>query len=141
MKHKFVYMISLTALWVAIAVSASAADMVVIVNNGNTNSVDQAMIKKIYTGKMKSWPDGGSVKALDLPDASPIREAFSSSVLGKSVSNMKALWAQMIFSGKATPPKVVSSDDEVKKIVSANKNAIGYIAASSLDGSVKAALK
>ncbi len=141
MKHKLVYIISLTTLWLALAVSAGAADMVVIVNNGNTNSVDQGIVKKIYTGKMKSWSDGGSVKALDLPETSPVRETFSSSVLGKSVSNIKSLWAQMIFSGKATPPKVVGSDDEVKKIVATDKNAIGYIAASSLDGSVKAVLK
>ncbi len=141
MKRQFIYIISLTALWLSIAVSASAADMVVIVNNGNTNSVDKVTVKKIYTGRIKSWPDGSSVKALDLPETNSVREAFSSSILGKSVSNMKAMWAQMIFSGKATPPKVVGSDDEVKKIVAANKNAIGYIAASSLDGSVKAALK
>jgi len=141
MKRQLIYIVSMTALWLTLAVSAGAVDIAVIVNNENTNSVNQTTIKKIYHGKMKSWPAGGSVRALDLPDASPVREAFSSSILGKSVSNMKAKWAQMIFSGKGTPPKVVNSDEEVKKIVATNKNAIGYIAASSLDGSVKAVLK
>jgi hypothetical protein len=67
--------------------------------------------------------------------------SFTSDVLGKTVGNVKALWAQMVFSGQALPPKQVASDDDVKKLVSANKGAIGYVKASSVDDSVKAVLK
>ena len=37
--------------------------------------------------------------------------------------------------------KVVSSDEDVKKVVSANKGAIGYVKASSVDESVKVAIR
>ena len=50
---------------------------------------------------------------------------------------MKAVWARVIFTGKGLPPKVFDPDAEVKKVVSSNKNAIGYIRASSVDSSVK----
>jgi ABC-type phosphate transport system substrate-binding protein len=62
-------------------------------------------------------------------------------VLGKTVGNVKAIWAQLVFSGRALPPKQAASDDEVKKLVAGNKNAIGYIKASSVDDSVKAVIK
>jgi ABC-type phosphate transport system substrate-binding protein len=119
---------------------AYAEGVVVIVNKENSNSIDKNLIVKIYTGDSKNWPGGGGITPYDLPEDSPQRASFSSGVMGKSVSNMKALWAQNIFSGKAAPPKAVTSDDEVKKAVSSNKSAIGYINASSADGSVKVVL-
>lgn len=120
-----------------LSVSAWAADVVVIVNKANANAVDKALVVKIYTGEAKNWPDGGPVFALDQSEDSSIRADFNSSILGKSSSNMKALWAQNIFSGKGLPPKVVDPDAEVKKVISSNKNAIGYIRSSSVDDTVK----
>ena len=125
----------------ALNVSAWAADVVVIVNKANANVMDKGGVAKIYTGETKSWPDGGSIVAIDQSEDNPIRADFYSSVLNKSIANMKARWAQNIFSGKGLPPKVVNPDAEVKKIVSTNKNAIGYINASSVDGTVKVVVK
>jgi hypothetical protein len=76
-----------------------------------------------------------------LPEDNPVRASFSTDVLGKSVGNVKAVWAQLVFSGRALPPKQAASDDEVKKLVAANKSAIGYVKASSVDDSVKAVIK
>jgi ABC-type phosphate transport system substrate-binding protein len=120
---------------------AWAGDFVVIVNKDNAAQVDKAFIAKVFTGDLKSWKDGSQITPIDLPEDNPVRASFSTDVLGKSVGNVKAQWAQLIFSGRALPPKQVGSDEEVKKLVSANKAAIGYIKASSLDDSVKAVLK
>jgi hypothetical protein len=78
---------------------------------------------------------------LSLPDNNPETGKFCDEIIGKSLSHMKLLWSQMMFSGQALPPKQVSSDDEMKKMVSANIDAIGFIKASSLDTSVKAGIK
>lgn len=121
--------------------SAWAEDMAIIVNKDNNNNVDKALVVKIYTGASRNWPDGGSVFAIDQGDESPVRADFYSNVIGKSSSNMKAVWARVIFTGKGLPPKVYDPDAEVKKVVSSNKNAIGYIRASSADSSVKVVAK
>lgn len=121
--------------------SAGAEDLVVIVNKANANAVDKAFVVKVYMGQTKNWPDGEPVFALDQNERNPIRADFNSNILGKSNGNMKALWAQNIFSGKGLPPKVVDPDTEVKKIVSTNKNAIGYIKASNSDDTVKVVIK
>lgn len=125
----------------ALAMAPVASDVVVIVNKGNDNQVDRSFVVKVYTGEAKTWSNGGTITALDLPEDSPVRVSFTSRVLGKSVSSMKSLWTEYVFSGKATPPKQLGSDEEVKKMVGSNKNAIGYIRASSLDDTVKAVIK
>ena len=141
MKHTTLnYFLALCA-GAALSMPAWAADVVVIVNKANANTVDKALVVKIYTGEAKRWPDGGPIVSLDQGDDNPIRADFYSSVLGKSNSNMKALWAQHIFAGKGLPPKVVDPDAEVKKVVSTNKNAIGYIKATSVDDTVKVVVK
>jgi ABC-type phosphate transport system substrate-binding protein len=123
------------------ATHAWAGDFAVIVNKDNTAPVDKGTIVKIYSGELKSWKDGSAILAVDLPESNPVRASFATEVLGKTVANIKALWAQMIFSGQALPPKQASSDEEVKKLVSANKGGIGYIKASEVDDSVRVVLK
>jgi len=78
---------------------------------------------------------------IDLPETNPVRASFSTEVLGKTIASLRALWAQMIFSGKALPPRQVVTDDDVKKLVATNKGAIGYIKPSSVDDSVMAVIK
>jgi len=120
---------------------AWAGDVAVIVNKDNPNAIDKDTIVKIYQGELKAWKDGTPVTAVDLPESSPARASFCADVLGKTVANVKALWAQLIFSGRALPPKQAASDEDVKKLVSANKGAIGYVKSSSADDSVKTVLK
>jgi ABC-type phosphate transport system substrate-binding protein len=124
-----------------LATAARAGDFAVIVNKDNTSPVDKEMVARIYTGELKAWKDGSPVMAVDLPENSPVRASFSTEVLGKAVANVKALWAQAVFSGRALPPKQAASDEDVKKLVSANKGAIGYVKQSSVDDTVKAVLK
>jgi hypothetical protein len=50
---------------------------------------------------------------------------------------MRAIWSQNIFTGKGMPPRVVSLDAEMKRLVATNRNAIGYIRTSQLDPTVR----
>jgi multidrug efflux pump subunit AcrA (membrane-fusion protein) len=84
---------------------------------------------------------GHVVAVYDQGDDNPTRAAFYSTFVGRSAAQVKAAWAQLVFSGKATPPKVVDGDAEVKKAVAANKLAVGYIKPSSVDDTVKVLLK
>jgi ABC-type phosphate transport system substrate-binding protein len=121
--------------------SRATDDMVVIIHKDNPHSIDKDYVIGIYTGRTKGWPDGSPVFPLDQGDTSAARAAFYASVIGRSQGNMQALWAQNIFSGKGLPPKVATPDAEMKRIVSTNRNAIGYIRASELDSTVKVLLR
>jgi ABC-type phosphate transport system substrate-binding protein len=123
-----------TILLALAARSAVAADLVVIVNSANTNAVTKEFAAKVYRGEAKSWPDGQSVVAYNLPDDHAVRSQFEADVVGKSASQLRALWAGLAFSGKAVPPKVGSGEADVVGSVAANKNAIGYVSASAAKG-------
>lgn len=126
---------------VSVTGTVRAADnMTVIVNKANMNTVNKSQVAKIYSGDMAAWTSGGSIAAFDLPEDSAERAAFTTGLLGKSVRVLKAQWAAKLFAGRATPPKVVGSDEEMKRAVAGNKNAIGYIRTSSLDDTVKSIL-
>ncbi len=114
-----------------------AEDVVVVVNKDNTNTIDLAYVAKIYSGAVRSWPDGSAVIALDYPEDADVRVQFSLKILNRSVANMRAIWSQNIFSGKGLPPRVIASDEEIKRTIVANKYSIGYMPASQVDSSVK----
>lgn len=110
------------------AISA-AADYLIIVNKDNGNAINDDFLSRAYRGEAKSWPGGGSVTTVALPEESAARVAFDKAVLGKSPGQSRALWSQLTFTGKAVPPKMVETDEDVVKAVSENKNAIGYVSA------------
>lgn len=125
-------------LTLASPVDALADDIVIIVNRNNTNIVDAVFVQRVYVGTIKGWPDGTAVLVLDQPEGSDAREVFCATVLKKSVTNVKAIWSQNIFTGKGLPPKVTTPDQAIKQAVAANVGAIGYIHVAQLDATVKA---
>lgn len=129
---------ALPALLLATAVAAGAQEVVAIVNPENAHPIERATLVRIYTGTQRSWPDGSPVVALDQPEESEARAVFCRSILGRSAANIRAIWAQNIFTGKGLPPRVLPGDAEMKKAVAGNRGAVGYIRSPTLDSSVKA---
>lgn len=108
----------------------------VIVHPSNSSALDNKAIKKIFLGKSKSFPGGGSVVPISLDDGSSGATTFNKGMLGKSSSQLKSYWAKLVFTGKATPPQTVANDAEMLALISANPNMIGYIEGDG-DASVK----
>lgn len=117
--------------------SMAVAEVAVIVNKSNVVSMEDSYIAKIYLGKVKVLPNGRKVMPLDQKPGSDIRKKFLKAVVGKKESQFKSFWARLIFTGKGVPPSVVEGDDEMKKRVAANENAIGFIDVSSVDDTVR----
>ncbi|CCQ09263.1 ABC-type phosphate transport system, periplasmic component [Pseudoalteromonas luteoviolacea B = ATCC 29581] len=116
---------------------AATADVSVIVHPSNASTIDASTIEKIYTGKVKAFPDGSKVTPIRLAEGNPISEEFNSKALNKSSSQLKAYWSKLIFTGKGTPPDEVNSDAEMLKLVAANPDHIGFVSSSAVTGDVK----
>ncbi len=117
--------------------SASAiADIAVVVNPGNANSVDADVVKKIYLGKSKSFSDGLTVSPVN-QDGTAVADEFNDKVVGKSSSQLNAYWAKLVFTGKGTPPAKVNTDQAVIDFVASNSGAIGYVDSASVSDKVK----
>lgn len=131
----------LSVAFVAIS-SLASAEVAVIVSANNVNyGLDKLDVEQIFLGKKATFPDGSKAVPVDQTEGSAVRSAFNESVLGKNDSQLKAYWSRLIFTGKGTPPKESGSDAEIKALVAANPNMIGYIDAKAVDSSVKVVYK
>jgi ABC-type phosphate transport system substrate-binding protein len=120
---------------------AASAQVAVIVNpKSPVAAMTQEQVAAIFLGKSATLPSGATAVPADLPEGSATHELFYSKAAGKTSAQVKATWARLTFSGKATPPKELGSAADVKKHVAANPDAIGYIEKSAVDGSVKVVL-
>src|SRR3954466_4475346 len=90
-------------------------------------SLDAAQVADIFLGKTSRFPDGSIAMPVDQGEDSPVRDRFYAQFAGKSPAQVKAYWSKIIFTGRGQPPRQAADSTEVKRIVSDNPHAIGYI--------------
>ncbi len=114
-----------------------AGDLVVA--NSSTGELSKANLKKMYLGKMKSWPDGSKV-VLTVLKSGDDHKAFLKGKVGKSESQFKSYWKKKVFTGKGVMPKNFASDTDLLSFIASNPGAIGYVSEGSL-GALPAGIK
>ena len=117
----------------ALAASVPAlAEVVVVVNpKAAEASMTKDQVAQFFLGK------SSAMTPIDQSEDSPQRAEFYKKVTDKDVSQAKALWSKLVFTGKATMQKEVANSAAVKAAVAANPKAIGYMDKASVDASVK----
>lgn len=122
----------------ALATSACLAEEVLlVVNKANpASSVSEQDAQNIFLGKKTTWNDGRKIVILNQSNAR-VTESFAKSITNKTAQQYATYWKKALFTGTGTPPKTVEDDAAVKNYIASNKDAVGYISASALDGSVK----
>ena len=119
----------------AIVAQATAGELgVVVVMAPGAPALSKDQIASIYLGR------NNELKPLDLPDSNPTRESFYKKATDRDANQVKAVWSRIIFTGQGQPPKEVPDAAAVKKAVAADPKAVGYIAKSDVDASVKVVL-
>lgn len=117
-----------------------AGDIVVIVHpKSKISSIDVPLAKRIFLGKKKKVK-GVKLKVYDVKK-SKTKKKFYKAIAGYSLSKLRKYWAKRIFTGKGNPPKKLKNSSAVKKAVSKNKKAIGFIEKSKVDSKVKVILE
>lgn len=110
-----------------------AADIIVIVHP-SAAAPSKEQVADIYLGRSRAYTP------LDQAETSPIRAEFYQKATGRDLAQVKSAWSRIVFTGKGQPPRELPDPAAVKQAVAADPKAIGYIAKSALDGSVKEAL-
>jgi len=120
----------------------AAAEVVVIVHTDNPLAeLNREQLIDIYMGRYTHFPDGRAAMPVDQAPDSPIRAAYYQKLVNKSVAQVNAFWARLLFSGRATPPRVLTGTQAVIDVVTHNRNAIGYIDNQDLNDNVKVVLR
>lgn len=134
--HKVVRQVVLTCVSL-FAVTASYADIAVVVHPANNSTLDKNAIERIFMGKTTNFDNGRAALPINAAKGSATREVFNTAVIGRSDAQVNAYWSKLLFTGKGTPPKELGSDQDIIATVSANEDAIGYIDAAAVTSAVK----
>jgi len=134
--------VMVVALWWGSAPSAVAQISIVAAKSAklDSNSVNKAEVKAIYTGNRLKWADGSKIHVVDQAETE-VGKKFYANVIGKSVNEARKQWTKLLLSGQASAPLKCLSDKAVKKVVASNPKAIGYISTRALDETVKEILR
>lgn len=117
------------------------AKIAVVAHPSNTETqLTIEQVQDIYLGRTTIFPNGKRVVPVDQKDSSPSKAQFLELVLKRNAGQVKSHWSKLIFSGQGVPPAVVGTDPEIKNWVARNPDALGYIDATHVDGSVKVLL-
>lgn len=115
--------------------SSAAAQMAVIVHpSSTTRAVSIEDLRRFFLGNTQTI-DTAHVQIVEV---ARLRKAFYHALLGISEDELRRRWVALVFRGEAPAlPKTMPDDAAVKAYVAEHPGAIGFIDASSADGSVR----
>jgi hypothetical protein len=104
------------------------ADLVVVASvRSVVGQLSREDVINIYMGRYRRLPDGSAAEPFDLAAGSPERKAFYRRLLDKSLEEVNAYWARLVFSGRTTPPTESIGPEEMLDRLAADPHAIGYL--------------
>lgn len=117
---------------------ADRVEFKIIVHPDNpAESISSDVLRTAYLKRSAEWPDGSSVRVLDLSSRFPARAAFGTRVLKKTPAQLRSYWNQRVFSGKGTPPPQVDSVEDAIEYVLQQRGALAYVPADTDAGPAK----
>ncbi len=125
----------LLLLMIILAPATATAELVVIANaNNKLKSIEASSLQDIYMGRKRAFEDG----SMALPiDQAKLRTDFYLKLTNRPIEQINAYWARIMFSGEASPPRIMPDDASVISTVKENTGAIGYVSEESVNKEVK----
>ena len=126
-----------------LTVSAALEEVDVVVNKSNTiGPLSREEVRRIFVGEKSSWPGGKRITVLMLARDQPERGVILRDVLKMNESDYTKYFLQAAFTGHVqAAPKDLPSPAQMKAHLSANPNAIGYLAKQDVDDSIRVLLR
>lgn len=91
--------------------------------------ISRASLQALFTGRSDRWGDKTLARPVDQSAKTPVRRAFTSSVLGRSMGEIQRYWQDRVAADRVFPPPIRSSDEEILQFVAATTGAVGYVSA------------
>ena len=122
------------------ATPAPGEEIAVIVNAERAGDFDREEIAQIYLKKRRFWSDGSAILPVNHSAGAAARIDFEEAVFGGGTRRLPVYWNRAYFRG-VLPPLTLASDEAVRRFVTSEPRAIGYVRAAALDGSVRVVLR
>lgn len=105
------------------------------------DSITKTELRHIYLGKTHRLKNGISLVPVELSNSSAVKTRFHEIVTRKTLDQLSAHWARLLFTGRGHPIDKVSHERSVINYVSRNKMGIGYVSQIEDGQSVKVLLE
>lgn len=99
---------------------------VVVHPSSNIGKLSQQEVASIFLGQAQGIGNQ-LLRPFDLPYDDPLRENFYRRIANLSLEQVQTRWARMLFSGRASVPKVAASAIDAMLLVSERPEAIAYV--------------
>ena len=118
---------------------ADKSPFAVVVNNeSKLAKLSDDELLRIYLGKKTLWEETGTrIQPALLEEEQQVAQAFLESTLKKSVSQYRAYWKRLLFSGGGSAPRTFRTSAQVIDFVTRQPGAIGVIESSAVDARVR----
>ena len=116
---------------------ALAADWVLVANTkAGVAHLSQDEVINIYLGRYRRLASGVTAEPIDQPADSALKAHFYRHLVDKSLPEINAYWARLVFSGKTQPPRIASNSEEAIQFVLSHPGALAYVERSKALGRV-----
>lgn len=117
----------------------AVADVAIVVHPDNPESNLRAEeLVRILRQEQRRWKAGGPVYLVFQASGSPAREIVLRRVFRMTDIELKQLWLTKLYRGEiAAFPHVAPSEAAVRRVVGLAPQALGFLDASAVDGTVK----
>lgn len=124
-------------IFIFILVTMLRAQELVVVTSAELDfpKLDMVEVERIFLSKTNHL-GSQRVKIAELK-ADGIKQRFYAHVSGKSLTQLRAYWTKLIFTGKAQPPKQVANVENLKEMLQSGKIIITYLPVEQVDDSMR----
>lgn len=123
------------------AFAQAEAPIVIVAGAGSAISeLSKEQAEQLYLGRVSALRGGTPVSLADLPPG-PTRDRFYARLTGKNPSQIRAHWSRMVFTGRALPPREVTDAEQLRALLAADPDLIGYLPATAADDRLKILLR
>lgn len=122
----------------AVRADSPVTDIAIIVHP--TTPVQQLkpdQLVSIFTGSMRSWPDGKNIVAFNAPAKTELRMAFDQEVLSMTPEQNGRFWIDAQIRGFGRPPRQFPDPALAVRLVATLPGAVSYVPANLVNSSVK----
>lgn len=121
----------------AFALAVRAEVVPVVSAKSPVTALSSVQLVDIFLGKESRFPNGEPAMPIDLSEGSEARDEFYTRFAGRSHAELKSYWSKLIFTGRAQPPRQAGSVEKLRKALSENPHAIGYMRRHEVDNQLR----
>jgi hypothetical protein len=137
-------LVAVLVVWLTLGpgIARAPAETIVIAVIINPSNAERQMARSelcdILRGDRQRWPDGGLIQVFVPPARSPEWSVVIRAVCHLSEEGFRRqVGSSRAFGRASRPPQVISSAAEMKQRIAVSERALGFVATSQLDSTVK----